>query len=413
MQAGNSKIKNAKSPSFIGVWGGRLSEANRLRILYFFAFACQAAWLPIFADYLGGKGYTGFRLGFILSITPAMMFLVQPIYGYIADKAGYKKTLLIASALAAVSFCGYILQGGFFYMAGVTVLMSLFFNTIQPVLDSLALQLTNKNPYFSYGSLRIAGAAGWSFMGIVTGYLIDNISTQVIFIIAAAAMLITFLFALGLSSYTKNIEQKKIETPALKQITSLLSNPQLLKILIAVAFISIAATTIWNFYSLYMKENGATAKIVGYGLALQGLCELPLFYFSAKIIRYFGLKKTLLITLVATALRMLLYSTIKNSQWALCIEVLHGISWSLFWVVCVEFVNKLVKDEWKATGQSMLYAAYFGIGAIAGNFWTSYLYDSKMKLADIFLLNAGTIVVVGAVVLIFIRERNEAVSKVK
>ncbi len=382
----------------------KLSEANRLRILYFFAFACQAAWLPVFADYLKRLGFSGFQMGFILSITPAMMFMVQPIYGFIADKAGYKKTLLIAAAAATLSFTAYTSQGGFFFIAGVTVLMSLFFNTIQPVLDSLALQLSNKNPNFSYGSLRIAGAAGWSCMGIITGYFIDNLNMQIIFIIAAVAMFITFLFALGLSSYAKNITEEKAKTPALKQISHLLGNAQLLKILIAVTFISIAATTIWNFYSLYMKENGATAKIVGYGLALQGLCELPLFYFSAKIIQYFGLKKTLLITLLATAVRMWLYSTIKNPQWALCIEILHGISWSLFWVVCVEFVNKLVKNEWKATGQSMLYAAYFGIGAIAGNFWTSYLYESKTKLADIFLLNAGIIVVTGAVVCTFIKE---------
>lgn len=391
----------------------QLNEANRLRILYFWAFCCQAAWLPIFADYLKGKGFSGFQMGSILSITPAMMFLVQPIYGFIADKVGYKKTLLIASLLAAISFLGYILQSGFFYVAGVTVLMSLFFNTIQPVLDSLALQLANKNPSFSYGSLRIAGAAGWSFMGIVTGYFIDNASTQVIFIISSVAMIATFLFALGLSSFSRNDIEEKSSTPAFTQISSLLSNSQLLKILMAVVFISVAATTIWNFYSLYMKENAATATIVGYGLALQGLCELPLFYFSARIIRYFGLKKTLLITLLATALRMWLYSIVKNPQWALCIEVLHGISWSLFWVVCVELVNKLVKDEWKATGQSMLYAAYFGIGAIAGNFWTSYLYDSKMKIADIFLLNAGIIIITGAIIWLFIKERNIVLKTVK
>lgn len=383
----------------------KLSEANRLRILYFWAFCCQAAWLPIFADYLGGIGYSGFRLGFILSITPAMMFLVQPIYGYIADKVGYKKTLLIASAFAALSFPLYIFQGGFLFVAGITVMMSLFFNTIQPVLDSLALHLTNKNPSFSYGSLRIAGAAGWSFMGIVTGYLIDNASTQVIFIISGVAMAVTFLFALGLTPYLETRPEKKTNIPAFQQIKSVLSNLQLLKILIAVLFISVAATAIWNFYSIYMKENGATAKMVGYGLAIQGLCELPLFYFSARIINRFGLKKTLLITLLATALRMWLYSVIKNPQWALGIEILHGISWSLFWVVCVEYVNKLVNDEWKATGQSILYAAYFGIGAIAGNFWTSYLYETKMKIGDIFLINAGIIFVIIICVWIFISDR--------
>jgi MFS transporter, PPP family, 3-phenylpropionic acid transporter len=388
----------------------KLTEANRLRALYFWAFCCQSAWLPIFADYVTGKGFTGFKLGLLLSITPAMMFLVQPIYGFVADKAGYKKTLLIASLCAAASFLGYVLQGGFYYMAAVTVLMSLFFNTIQPVLDSMALQLSNKNPKFSYGSLRIAGAAGWSFMGIVTGFLIDNLSTQVIFIISAVAMGITFLFALGLPSFKNETITEKSTVPASKQIGGLLANPQMLKILVAVIFISVAGTTIWNFYSLYMKENGASAKIVGFGIAFQGLCELPLFYFSARIIRYFGLKKTLLLTLLATALRMWLYSMVKDPQWALCIEMLHGISWSLFWVVCVEFVNRLVKDEWKATGQSMLYAAYFGVGAIAGNFWTSYLTSTKMKIADIFLLNAGIILVTGAIIWLLVKEQKEELS---
>jgi PPP family 3-phenylpropionic acid transporter len=171
--------------------------------------------------------------------------------------------------------------------------------------------------------------------------------------------------------------------------------------------VSTGATTIWNFYSLYMKENGASASLVGYGLSFQGLCELPLFYFSARIILRLGLKTTLVITVIATALRMLLYSVIKNPAAALPVEVLHGISWSLFWVVCVEYVNKLVDKKWLATGQSLLYAAYFGAGAIAGNYWTGYLYDSNMKLSAIFLLNAGIVAAVAVLLVLFMKKVKE------
>ena len=76
-------------------------------------------------------------------------------------------------------------------------------------------------------------------------------------------------------------------------------------LLICVFLISAGATTIWNFYSIYMKENGASASLVGYGISFQGLCELPLFYFSARIIGRLGIKTTLLITVFATAFRML------------------------------------------------------------------------------------------------------------
>jgi MFS transporter, PPP family, 3-phenylpropionic acid transporter len=369
-----------------------ISEANRVRLLYFFTFCCQAAWLPRYADYLNGKGFTGFQMGFILSITPAMMFLVQPIYGYLADKFGFKKTLLLGAFLAAVFFIGHLLQGGFYYVAFVTVLMSLFFNATQPIIDSLALQTTTDDPTLSYGSLRIAGAAAWSFMGLVNGYLIGSYALEIIFIVSSVTMFLTFLLALTLpKTASKTVATASNFTQDLK---AMLDNRPLLWFLFFTMLISVASTTIWNFYSLFIKEIGGSDALVGYGLALQGLCELPLFYFSAQIIQRFGLKKTLLFTLCITALRMFLYSTVKDPHYALVIELTHGISWALFWVVCVEFTNQLVQEEWKATGQSLLYASYFGIGAILGNFWTSFLIEN-MSLGGVFLLNAGIIGVTG------------------
>ena len=48
----------------------KISEANKLRILYFLVFCCTAAWLPIFADYCKDRGLSGIKTGIILSITP-------------------------------------------------------------------------------------------------------------------------------------------------------------------------------------------------------------------------------------------------------------------------------------------------------------------------------------------------------
>ena len=80
----------------------------------------------------------------------------------------------------------------------ITIFMALFYNTLQPVLDSLSLKLVKNNPAFSYGTLRIAGAAGWAFTGIINGQLIDALNTNVIFAISAISMLLTFIFAFTL-----------------------------------------------------------------------------------------------------------------------------------------------------------------------------------------------------------------------
>ena len=378
-----------------------ISEANRLRILYFLVFCCTASWLPLFADYLKDHGQSGFRIGLILSLPPAMMFLVQPFYGMVADRIGYRKVLLWSSVLASITYAFYLINGGFVYLLVVTLFMALFYNTLQPVLDSLSLKLSEKDPSFSYGTLRVAGAAGWAFTGIVVGHYIDAINTTVIFIFSSLSMLLTFLFSFQLPA------DRRADSTAtsVKNVKDIFKNPTLIFLLIAVVLVSAGATTIWNFYSIYMKENGASASLVGYGLSFQGLCELPMFYFSAVIIRHLGIKTTLIITILTTAFRLWLYSVISNPKAAIAIEVLHGISWSLFWVVCVECVNSLVDEDWRATGQSLLYAAYFGAGAIAGNFWTGYLYDEQLRISKIFLLNAGMVIVVAVVVGLYLRKR--------
>ncbi len=378
----------------------KLHKAHTLRILYFLFFCCTASWLPLLADFCKNNGLSGTQISLILSITPVMMFVVQPLYGMMADKIGYKKTMLTSSFFASISYLGYLHNQSFGWLIFVTVTMSLFYNTIQPVLDSLSLQLVKTDKRFSYGSLRIAGAAGWSVTGIITGQVIDAIHINVIFVVSAISMFLVFLFSWLLQ---KHVTEKNHEENSFKYVRNVVNDRSLLFLLLCVFLVSTSATTIWNFYSIYMKENGASASLVGFGLSFQGLCELPLFYFSARIIARLGLKTTLVITVLATTLRLILYSVVNNPAAAIPIEVLHGLSWSLFWVACVEYVNRLVDEKWMATGQSLLYASYFGAGAIAGNYWTGYLSD-HMRIADIFLLNSAIVAVVAILLFFFMKK---------
>lgn len=379
-----------------------MSKATALRIVYFLVFCCTGAWLPKLYDYCVHKQLSNAQSALILSIPPIMMFAVQPLYGFLADKLGYKKTLLLSTLLAAISYTGYLFTIGFAGLIIVTIIMALFYNTIQPVLDSMALQIAKHDQKFSYGTLRFYGAAGFAFTTIITGQVIDAIDITVIFIVSSITMFIAFVFCFFLRD---GLHEKNTNNNAYDNVWVVIKNRSLLFLLFCVFLVSMGATAIWNFYSAYLKENGAKDSLVGYGLSFQGLCELPVFYFSARIIIQLGLKNTLVITVIATMIRMILYHFIKTPIATLPVELLHGFSWSLFWVVCVEYVNKLVDEHWLATGQSLLYAAYFGVGAIAGNYWASYFIDGGLKVSDVFLLNAGVVMVVVLLVLFFIKNK--------
>lgn len=372
-----------------------ISPAARIRLSYFLVFCCTASWLPLLADYCVGRGLTPVQVSVVLSITPVSMFLFQPVAGLLADRFGFKQALVISTFLATLSYLGFLLVHDFTTIVLVAVAMSIFYNAVQPILDSISMQCSKKDPRISYGKLRVAGAIGWSFTGWITGQMIEQINLDVIFWISSITMFLCFLSIFTLPFSDR--EQYDLEKIEMRGAIQLLRNIPLLLFLLAVFLVSLAGTAIWNYYSLFMKSKGADQQLIGYGLSLQGLCEIPFFYFSGWIIQRTGLKFTLLITIIATALRLFLYSWINDPLLLLPIELLHGVSWSLFWVVGVEFVNRIVPSVWTATGQSLLYASYYGIGAIAGNLWAGFMLDSGVELNTVFQLN--TVFVILAFVL--------------
>lgn len=378
-----------------------IKQSVLIRVLYFLVFCCTASWLPVLADFCYNKGLTAAQTSLVLSTTPIMMFAVQPLYGFLADRFGYKKSLLIASSLASISYLVYLMEDEFYWILLSTFLMSIFYNTIQPLLDSISLKLVEVDKKLSYGSLRVAGALGWAVTGLIIGQIVDQFDIKYIFLVSSISMALFFVIALLMKSESE--ENLVVETLTLKGATQLLGNRKLIVLLFIVLLVSVAGTSIWNFYSLYMKANGASATLVSYGLSLQGLVEIPFFYFSARIIARLGMRTTLLITVVATAVRLILYSVISTPEFALPIELLHGISWSLFWVVCVELVYQFIQKELLATGQSLLYAAYYGAGAVIGNYWVGYLSEMGLTLPILFLVNA--VVVLFAVILIVVALR--------
>jgi PPP family 3-phenylpropionic acid transporter len=215
-------------------------------------------------------------------------------------------------------------------------------------------------------------------------------------------MLLTFIIAFSLHSRQRAAQVKERVVPLKKDLMEILRNRKLMFLLLCVFLIYAASTPIYYFYSIYMKENGASSSLIGFAISFQGLCEIPLFYYSARIISRIGIKTTLLISVFATALRMLLYSMVNEPYFAVSIELLHGVAWSLFWVACVEQVNMLVKENLRATGQSFLSAALLGAGAIAGNLWAGFLYESN-TVSSIYLLNAAIISLIGVFMLLFMR----------
>jgi PPP family 3-phenylpropionic acid transporter len=204
------------------------------------------------------------------------------------------------------------------------------------------------------------------------GRVIEGRDMRLIFVFAAALMLLAWFLAMRTLRKTEGVAGALHNRWV--DLGRLLRSQRLLIFILMVAALKVGTAATFTFFSIYMDELGASRQLIGLAYGIQGLSELPLFLVATPLIRRLGPTRVLVVAFVLLSVRPLLYSVVSQLVLAVAAQVLHG-SLSLFLVASVEYVNRLVPSAWRATGQSLFWAANMGIGAILGNTVSGYLYD--------------------------------------
>ncbi len=458
--------------TFVNAPGGRLrvyealtSRKSCLRILYFMYCASLAAWQPWLAVYFNEIGISGLRIGIIMSIAPIMVFLVQPMWGVVADRWGHHRTLLFTMFLASFTIIGYVWNGGFWFFFFWAVVVSFVTNPIGTLIDSIILDYVKESHassygrfrlwgaigltvcslvcsvivgcgiswvftrrfvtfislysmwiiFFiildimfsvrSYGRFRMWGAIGWAVASPVVGWIITGRNIILIFPISMAVMLLGWLT--GLLKRNKGIYKSTIEQATWKNLSEVLrGNWQLLIFLAVVFFYGVGTAPVWTFYGVYLDDITASHGLKGFAFGLDAAIEFPFYFFSIVFVRRFGARRVLTFAVSMFAVRLFLYSVISTPMLAVSVELMHGLSYSLFIVSAVEYVNELVPAAWRATGQSLYAAACFGAGTLTGNTFAGYLYD-QMPLQQVYRFTGWLLLVVTVVAVFALRDRSK------
>lgn len=374
-----------------------------LRALYFLFYASGAFWMPFFTVYLRQIGLTGLQIGTLSGIRPLVTLASQPLWGLTADLRGRRRTLLVTMALTSLLILGYGWGGAFWFLLGWTVLYALLSNPVSPLIDSLVLDHLEEQSGSSFGSIRLWGALGWGVAAFVAGRVIGGRDLRLMFPLAAA------MFAVGCVIVWRSTRERgtrKATRGNWRGAGALLRNRELITFLLVVLFAQVGSSCVMTFYPIYMDEIGASGGLIGLAYSLQGIAELPFYLASAAIIRRLGPDKTLVLSFVASAVRMLLYSVVRTPELIMFAELGHGLCFSLFLVASVGYVNRRVPSEWRATGQTLFSTATAAAG-ILGNTWAGLLYD-RLDVQTMFRVNGLLVLAVAALALFALRERRPA-----
>ncbi len=366
----------------------------QLSIMMFLEFFIWGGWFVTLGTFLGTNLQAdGAKIGDVFSTQSWGAIIAPFIIGLIADR--YFNAEKILGVL-------HILGAGLMYMMyssdNVTVFypyalgyMILYMPTLALVNSVSFNQM--KDPEKEFSIIRVFGTLGWIVAGLLISYLFhwdsqENTAKGLLkntFLLSGAAALV-----LGLYSFTlpKTPPAKSTgEKVSIGQILGLdalklLKDKNFLIFFIASILICIPLAFYYQNANSFLSNVGMsnpTGKMtIGQASEVLFLLALPVFFSK------FGFKKTILVGMLAWALRYVLFAfgNAGDLSFMLILGIaLHGICYDFFFVSGQIYTNSKAGEKYKSAAQGLITLATYGVGMLIG-FKVAGLITDSYKTAD-------------------------------
>ncbi|NCA92650.1 MFS transporter [bacterium] len=190
-----------------------MREDKRYKLIYFTRFLGEFIFSILLTIFLKDRGFSGVKLGTLLSFSPFILALSLPLWALI-DKGRSRKMLVIAASamLIILELLIYKTQS-FAVVAILMVFYSISRAPLSPSLDSMTTVYCIENKK-EFSSFRIFGSVGYILAILIGSYLYEKLDfIYIIFtsIIFLSGFIITSIFtkALDIDKVNKHISEEK------------------------------------------------------------------------------------------------------------------------------------------------------------------------------------------------------------
>lgn len=370
-----------------------LDIRNRLRIMLFLQYFIWGCWLTTLGSYLINiLKMDGSQVGDIYSSKGLASLIMPAIIGIIADK--------YMSSKYVYALCHLVSAVSLFYAATVDdfhLLYWLMFINLFAYMPTLSL--SNAISYFclakhnldattTFPKLRIFGTIGFivaMWMISLSGFEVSHIQL----IIASSASIILVIYTLTLP-YIPKAEKKKNSSfiSSLGLDAFVLFKKPIMAVFFLFAMLLGAILQITNIFgNPFLRDFGKVeafkdSLVVEYPsilLSISQIAEVVFILAIPFVLKKFGIKKVMLISMFAWVLRFGFFAYGDPSPigfWLLLASmIVYGCAFDFFNISGSIFIEKEVKPEIRASAQGLFMTMVNGFGAYAGSKISGYVVD--------------------------------------
>lgn len=357
-----------------------------LSFFYFFTFAGLGGMMPFLSLLLKNMGLSGTEIGTVMLISPAAMVLTPTFWAWLGDRYQMRlKLLRITGFGLALASLGFLWVHSFPMALVAISAYAIFRGPVVPLADGAAHAALGEAKH-RFATIRVWGSIGFAVFAYVIGRL-GGADQPVLFLgLTALAYALSGLSTFGLPEPTEAATPPKAQldpasapesergTRARVQALFEELGWGFLVFLGAGLFYYTAKGMSDVFISVHLKALGFDSAFVGLAWLLAVGCEVGIMFIMPRLILKVPAEGLLILAALTSVVRWALFSVATTAFWLLLSQALHAITFGVWYIAMVRFVQTRASPKLRATVQSFAQAAH-GAGRMAGAFLGGVLFD--------------------------------------
>ncbi|GEM80748.1 3-phenylpropionate MFS transporter [Vibrio superstes] len=318
---------------------------------FFFAYG---VYLPFWALWFKDQGVSASDIGLLLGIAFATRCAANLIITPRIHKIEHLMPALRVLSLASLAFIAFhfFTGGSFWLMAVATILFNACCGPIIPISDAMANHYARLK-MLDYGRTRLWGSIAFIAGSTVVGFLVANFGIDFIVYTALAGI----AFSIVASMRNPNpmpVTQGNVKSVRPK-LSSLLREWSVIKFIGLIALIQGSHAAYYGFSTIYWKDAGYSADIIGYLWSLGVVAEVCIFAFSNRWFGKWTLRSLFLVASVGVIVRWGLTASTTMLFALVLIQLLHGVTFALAHIAAIRYIQD--SEQHKMVALQALYNA--------------------------------------------------------
>lgn len=335
---------------------------RRAVLAYITLYVAVAAYSPYLQQYYKSLGISLGTIGALAAFTSAVALISSPTWGAIHDRYPTSNLFLpLAAGIGALGAVGLATVGASLLLIPSAAAFAGGLAGLGPMMDVRVLDMVGSDRT-RYARVRVWGSISFMvctpFIGLAIG---DNY--RGLFFVAVPMILAGGLAAILLPGRTGGVH-----AASLRRAPGRVLGHRPIALFLIAAFVGWTAVySQYAFFSIYLREVGASADQIGLAWSIQASLEVPSMFFFPQLSRRFGTERLIVLGMAIMTSRLIVNALFVSPTILIAASAIQGAGYGLVLIGGIAFVSRQAPRGTAATAQGILNATTFSLSSIVGS----------------------------------------------